>query len=134
MPSRRVRLALSALVLAAAGAAATVAVLDQRAKQTRLAVALTGGDPERAVASATKFGCAACHEIPGVAAPGGLAAPSLAGFAKRIYIGGVAENSPDNLVRWIVDPKQFSKDTAMPVTGIGIGEARDIAAYLYRER
>jgi cytochrome c2 len=36
-------------------------------------------------------------------------------------------------VRWIVDPKQFSQKTAMPVTGIKEGEARDIAAYLYRQ-
>jgi cytochrome c2 len=134
MPSPRAKGLLLALVLVASGAAATAAVINQRAKQTRLAVAMTGGDPDRAIASAFRFGCTACHEIQGAQAPGGLAAPTLSGFAQRIYIGGIVENSPDNLVRWIVDPKQFSRDTAMPVTGIGDAEARDIAAYLYRER
>jgi cytochrome c2 len=86
------------------------------------------------MASIVRFGCAACHQIPGASVPGGLAAASLSGMAERIYIGGAMENSPDNLVRWIVDPKQFSPDTAMPVTGINGREARDIAAYLYRQR
>ena len=36
--------------------------------------------------------------------------------------------------RWIVNPKQFDPRTAMPVTGISLGEARDVAAYLYRLR
>jgi len=126
-----------ALVVAAVVTIAGVAtggVLVERGRQTRLAVAMTGGDPERAMTSIMRYGCAACHQIPGAKAPGGRAAPSLSGLSDRIYLGGVAENSPDNLVRWIVDPKQFSRKTAMPVTGIREAEARDIAAYLYRQR
>jgi len=134
MRSRRAKLVLLGIVLVACGAAAAAGVLNQRAKQSHLASAVTGGDPERAMEAIIRYGCAACHNIPGATAPGGLAAPSLSGVADRVYIGGVAENSPDNLVRWIVDPKQFSPKTAMPVTGIREGEARDIAAYLYRDR
>jgi cytochrome c2 len=125
---------LLAAALALVGAAAAAGAAVERAKQTRRAIALTGGDPDRAMASIVRFGCAACHQIPGAQVPGGLAAASLSGLAERIYIGGVTEKSPDNLVRWIVDPKQFSPDTAMPVTGINNREARDIAAYLYRQR
>jgi cytochrome c len=134
MRPRRTRLLLLAFALAIVGAAAAAGAAVERAKQTRRAIALTGGDPDRAMASIVRFGCAACHQIPGAQVPGGLAAASLSGMAERIYIGGVTENSPDNLVRWIVDPKQFSPDTAMPVTGINNREARDIAAYLYRQR
>jgi cytochrome c len=133
MRSWRAKLVLLVIVLAACGAAAA-GVLNQRGKQSRLAGAVTGGDPDRAMESVVRYGCAACHDIKGARAPGGLAAPSLSGVAERIYIGGVTENSPDNLVRWIVNPKQFSPNTAMPVTGITEPEARDIAAYLYRER
>jgi cytochrome c1 len=34
--------------------------------------------------------------------------------------------------RVIVNPKQFTPQTAMPITGISEREARDVAAYLYR--
>jgi cytochrome c2 len=60
-----------------------------------------------------------------------LAAPSLSDISQRLYIGGAVENTPDNLVRWIINPKQFSAKTAMPLTGISEAEARNVAAYLY---
>src|SRR5436305_4199924 len=127
MRSWRAKLVLVAVILAACGAAAA-GVLNQREKQSRVAIQMTGGDPDRAMASVMRYGCAACHDIKGAKVPGGLAAPSLSGVAERIYIGGVTENSPDNLVRWIVNPKQFNPNTAMPVTGISEPEARDVAA------
>jgi cytochrome c1 len=48
-----------------------------------------------------------------------------------VYIGGTTNNSPDNLVQWIVSPQTFSPRTVMPATGITEAEARDVAAYLY---
>jgi hypothetical protein len=68
---------------------------------------------------------ASCHEIPGAKLPGGQAAVPLAGVAERLYLGGAVTNTPENL---IVNPKQFDPKTAMPVTGIGQVEARDVAA------
>src|SRR3954454_13190462 len=105
--------------------------LRDEQKKTSDAIRMTGGEPNKAEASIKQYGCAACHEIPGVKWPGGLAAPSLSGVAQRLYLGGAIENTPDNLVRWIVNPKQFSARTAMPVTGISESEARHVAAYLY---
>jgi cytochrome c1 len=64
--------------------------------------------------------------------PGGRAAQSLSGITDRIYLGGTVNNTPESLVRWIVNPKQFDPKTAMPVTGISDAEARNVAAYLYR--
>jgi cytochrome c1 len=51
-----------------------------------------------------------------------------------VYIGGVATNSPNNLVQWIENPKSIDPETAMPVTGISQVEARHVAAYLYTLR
>jgi cytochrome c len=133
MLSRRTRIAMILIVAVAAGALAAGAAfyaVDQ-AKQTRRAMAMTGGDPKDAVRIIARYGCAACHEIPGAAAPGGQAAAPLAGLGQRLYLGGAVANTPENLIRWIVNPKQFDPRTAMPVTGINSGEARDVAAYLY---
>jgi len=52
----------------------------------------------------------------------------------RVYVAGVLNNTPDNLVRWISDPKAIDERTAMPNVGVSESEARDIAAYLYSLR
>jgi cytochrome c len=123
----------AALVLAATGAGVVSYELEQ-AKQSRRAMAMTGGDPKRALASIAQYGCAACHAIPGAHGPGGQVGPPLSGVAGRIYLAGTTLNTPENMIRWIVDPKKFDPKSAMPVTGIGEREARDVAAYLYRLR
>jgi cytochrome c1 len=93
--------------------------------------ALTGGDPRRGRALLAREPCGGCHEIPGVAGAKGRVGPSLVHFADRVFIGGRAQNTPDNLVRWMQDPSQFAPGTAMPPTPLSDREARDIAAYLY---
>ena len=52
----------------------------------------------------------------------------------RAYIGGVLTNTPDHMVRWIVDPQAVDSLTAMPLLGVSPPEAKDIAAYLYTLR
>jgi len=37
---------------------------------------------------------------------------------QRAYIGGVATNTIENLVHWIVNPKDFSPKTVLRATGI----------------
>jgi cytochrome c len=100
-------------------------------KKSYHAIQMTRGDPGKARAAIRQYGCAACHAIPGVQSPGGVAGPPLSGMADRLYVSGAVQNTPDNLIRWIVNPKQFSSSTAMPVTGINENEARDVAAFLY---
>jgi cytochrome c1 len=68
--------------------------------------------------------------IPGVAGAQGRVGPPLERFARRAYVGGIVPNSPQNLVAWILDPPAIDPQTAMPATGVGEPEARDIAAYL----
>lgn len=89
-----------------------------------------GGDPDNGRLLLRQFGCGSCHHIPGVAAARGNVGPSLEGVGKRVYLGGVLPNTPENMVRWILDPKQFDPETAMPDLPVAEGQARDIVAYL----
>lgn len=96
------------------------------------AAALTGGgDAERGADAIRRFGCGACHAIPGIPGAEGQVGPPLAGIGGRAYIAGVLTNTPEHMVRWIVNPRGVDSLTAMPNVGVGEGEARDIAAYLY---
>jgi cytochrome c2 len=135
LPARSSRLwfAVAGLgVLAAAGLAAGWTWSSQE-KNTTIARAITGGNPSRAPEILRRYGCAGCHSIPGIPGAEGQVGPSLAGIVHRVYIGGVATNTPDNLVRWIVSPQSFSPNSAMPASGITEAEARDVAAYLYAQ-
>ena len=99
------------------------------------AVQLTaGGDPMRGKAAIGRYGCGACHEIPGVDAANGLVGPSLAKIADRTFLAGQLPNQPDNMMMWIVDPQRVESGTAMPDLNVTEGDARDIAAYLYTLR
>jgi cytochrome c2 len=106
---------------------------SSRQQNERIARAMTGGDPGNAPSIMRRYGCAGCHTIAGVPGADGQVGPPLTGLRQRVYIGGVANNAPDNLVQWIVSPPAFSPRTAMPVTGISEAEARDVAAYLYSQ-
>jgi cytochrome c1 len=72
--------------------------------------------------------------IPGIAGAEGEVGPPLRGVGGRAYIAGVLTNTPDHMVRWIVNPRAIDSLTAMPNLGVTEGEARDIAAYLYTRR
>lgn len=100
----------------------------------RAAAAMTGGDPERGKAALRRYGCSSCHTIPGVRGSDGRVGPPLDGVASRVYIGGVLQNTPDNMVAWLRDPRHFAERTAMPNEGLSESEARDMAAYLYTLR
>lgn len=92
---------------------------------------ITGGDPTRGEHAIQARGCGACHTIPGIRGADGTVGPSLDAFAKRTFIAGELPNSPDNLVRWILDPRAVHPKTGMPVLHLERQEARDVAAYLY---
>jgi cytochrome c2 len=89
------------------------------------------GDPDRGKQALAGFGCGACHQIPGIRGARGSVGPPLTSFATRSYIAGQLVNSPDNLIRWIVDPQKVEPGTAMPNLGVIPAVARDMAAYLY---
>jgi cytochrome c1 len=121
---------LGLLVLAATGLVGE-RMLDHAHERFRIAIALTGGDPMRAPPLVVRYGCGGCHTVPGVPGASGRVAPPLEGLIERVYIAGSVQNTAKNLVAWIIDPQAFEPHAAMPRTGIGEQEARDVAAYLY---
>jgi cytochrome c2 len=100
----------------------------------REAAAMTGGSVVRGRAAIGRYGCAACHRIPGVGGPQGLVGPQLGGVAVRAYVGGSLTNAPENMIHWIQNPQSVDPKTAMPNLGVTDADARDIAAYLYTLR
>jgi cytochrome c len=107
---------------------------DVGGAEARAASRLTGGDPARGRVLMRTYGCQTCHTIPGVVGADGSVGPPLSGVASRSYIGGVLVNAPENMVRWIQNPKSVDPLTAMPNVGVTPSDARHIAAYLYTLR
>jgi len=91
----------------------------------------TGGDPQRGATVIVHYGCGSCHAIAGISGAVGLAGPPLTGVASRIYIAGVMQNTPTNMMRWIRSPKSVDEKTVMPDLGVTEQDAADIGAYLY---
>ena len=98
------------------------------------AAAMTGGSPSRGKEVIRRYGCGACHSIPGVAAARGQVGPPLDGIANRTYLAGKLPNTPENIIRWIRDPQSIAPGTAMPELGVTEQDGKDIAAYLYTLR
>jgi cytochrome c oxidase subunit II len=84
--------------------------------------------------------CVACHAVTGTTAMGVLG-PSLTLYGQRPWVGaGAAENSRENLIRWIRDPQSMKPGTLMPGTLRGAAgmpptnltddQVRAVAAYL----
>src|SRR5437868_3104593 len=92
-----------------------------RSEAERDAMSMTGGDPHRGRAAISRYGCSACHTIPGVTGATALVGPPLDRIASRSYIGGVLPNTPDNMIRWIENPPGIDKMTAMPNLGVTDG-------------
>lgn len=121
----------STFALAVVAAACTLALAGCSGGSRQSAAIATGGDPARGQAAIFKFGCGSCHTISGIWDAHGLVGPSLSGIANRTYIAGVLRNTPDNIVRWIRNPKDVDEKTAMPALGVTQQDATNIAAYLY---
>ena len=95
---------------------------------------MEGGDPYRGAQAIQRNGCHSCHRIPGIRGTTSYVGPPLSAWSERQYIAGNLQNSPDNLIAWIMNPQAIEPGTAMPNMGIDEQEARDIAAYLYTLR
>ena len=62
------------------------------------------------------------------------AGPPLTQVGVRMYLAGRVENTPQNMEHWVRHSREIDPETAMPDTGVTVGDARDIAAYLYMLR
>jgi mono/diheme cytochrome c family protein len=89
------------------------------------------GDPTAGLHAIYQYLCVTCHSIPGTVEGNPNVGPPLASIAGRRYLGGVLLNTPDNMVRWLLDPQAIDPKSAMPNLNIKEKDARDIAAYLY---
>ena len=97
----------------------------------RAAAEMTGGNPSRGRAAISRYGCSTCHTVPGVSGANGLVGPPLSQIASRVYLAGRLQNTPDNMIEWIRNPKGVDEKTAMPNLGVTDYDARDITSYLY---
>lgn len=96
-----------------------------------VAVAVDKGNPARGQLALQQHACTTCHRIPGMVGSTTYVGPPLDGVAARKYLAGRLPNSPENMVRWIRDPRSVSPQTLMPDLRVGEQEARDMTAYLY---
>jgi mono/diheme cytochrome c family protein len=81
-----------------------------------------------------QYACDNCHLIDGMVGPRTHVGPSLANWRQRKYIAGILPNSPDNLVRWIMEPQTVSPHTMMPDLDVIEPHARQMARYLMTAR
>ena len=96
--------------------------------------ALTGGDPHRGRELIRGYGCDSCHTIPGIHSADANVGPPLIDIARRVYLAGHIQNTPENMMRWIQHPHELDPRTAMPEMGVTDADSRDITAYLYTLR
>lgn len=122
---------LRARAVLALSAAAALAACGRDAPEPR---PVPGGDAARGRQLVVSYGCGGCHVMPGVPGAQGRVGPPLEHFAERQYIAGRVPNEPEALVQWIVNPKTVDSLTVMPILGVTLEHARDIAAYLYTQR
>lgn len=108
---------------------------NSRREQARgQAVTGGGGDSTRGEQLIIRYGCPACHSIPGIRGAKGVVGPPLDHIAQRTFIAGKVRNTPPNVIQWLQNPQFFDPANAMPNLGITENDARDIAAYLYTLR
>ncbi|MBA2667003.1 MAG: cytochrome c [Trueperaceae bacterium] len=89
------------------------------------------GDPVAGRIALERIGCGSCHAIDGVRVGGGRVGPALNDLRQQRYIAGRLPNTPDNVVRFILDPQGVSPGSAMPDLRVVDAEARNMVAYLY---
>ena len=120
---------LAVILSTAAVAAACSNSSSSQATQTGSRV-VRGASPDAGKQQMIRYGCGACHQIPGVKQANGLVAPPLIHFGRRGTIAGFFANTPDNLISWIDNPQAMLPGNDMPDLGVTKDEARNIAAYL----
>jgi cytochrome c len=119
------------VVLSFITGAAMICLSSCNDEAQHIAEVTTGGNVHRGAAAIERYGCGSCHVIPGISGAQGRVGSSLDGIADRIYIAGVLQNTPENMVRWIRNPKAVDEKTVMPNLGVTQRDAADIAGYLY---
>ncbi len=89
-----------------------------------------GGNSDHGKQLLTQYGCATCHNIPGIETPKGMVGPSLEHLASRPMISGKFPNDPETMSRWLQNPQSMDPQSTMPNIGVTPADARDMTAYL----
>jgi cytochrome c oxidase subunit 2 len=85
-------------------------------QSAQLRPAVLPSDPaaRKGLALFEQTSCVSCHAIHGTIAGAGVG-PDLTHFASRRQLGaGIADNTPENLRRWLADPQQVKPGAKMP--------------------
>jgi len=91
---------------------------------------LVEGPAAKGLALFQKMSCVNCHAINGTAANARVG-PDLTHFASRRQFGaGIAENTPDNLRRWLADPHCVKPGVNMPNFNFTDEQLTLLVAYL----
>jgi mono/diheme cytochrome c family protein len=85
---------------------------------------------EQAQTTLRQYACDTCHMIDNMVGAYTHVGPPLEAFYKRKFIAGVLPNTPENLVRWIMEPQSVSPHTLMPDLEVTEPHARTMARYL----
>ena len=117
-------------VLAAIGSGALQHHTSKKEARTA-AEQITHGNSVAGAAAIRRYGCGGCHVISGINDARGTVGPSLDGISTRAELSGGLANTPDNMVRWLRDPKGVRPGSGMPNLGVSERDGRDMAAYLY---
>lgn len=89
------------------------------------------GNAQQGRQAILQYGCGGCHELASMGKATGRVGPRLTDIREQIYIAGVLSNQPDNMVRWLMDPRDASPQTAMPDLSVTEQDAKNMSAYLY---
>jgi cytochrome c oxidase subunit 2 len=74
--------------------------------------------------------CRNCHAIQGVAGAEGRVAPDLTHLAGRQFLaGGVTENNPEQLRRWLANPQEVKPGVLMPNYNFNHEQLDQLVAY-----
>ncbi len=74
--------------------------------------------------------CVGCHTIDGTKAQGKVG-PNLTHFgSRRIFAGGIMDNTPDNLAIWLRDPQQVKHGNLMPNLHLSTQQIDVLVTYL----
>src|SRR5947199_5571858 len=77
-----------------------------------------GGSVDAGKAAVEKYGCNACHIVPGIEGPRGMAGPSLEHLKSRAFLAGKLPNNPEMLAKWVQNPPAYNPQNAMPNVGV----------------
>ncbi|MDQ6802042.1 MAG: c-type cytochrome [Acidobacteriota bacterium] len=91
----------------------------------------SAGNVNRGKEAIERYGCNACHIIPGISGPKGMVGPPLDHMASRSFIAGKLPNNSQTMIDWLQNPPKYDPQSAMPNLGVTPADGRDIAAYLY---